>query len=82
MKEKICYKIRHPNGSYSDGGRVPSFSKKGKVWPSVGALKCHLSYVVSTAVYDKCEVIPLVYTIRELSPVDFSQFIANTEDSK
>lgn len=47
MKKPDCvYKIRRDSdGLFSTGGTVPNFTKKGKVWTSMGALKGHLTLV-------------------------------------
>ncbi len=38
------YKIRDKEtGLYSDGGRWPKFSKKGKTWKEIGHVKLHIS---------------------------------------
>jgi len=40
---KYVYKIRHTKTwLYSTGGMSPMWSKNGKVWNSIGSLKCHL----------------------------------------
>jgi len=40
------YKIRRESdGLFSTGGTCPRFTKKGKVWTSMGALKGHLTLV-------------------------------------
>lgn len=41
----IVYKIRRSDGLFSKGGMSPSFSKKGKVWTSKGAVSNHISLV-------------------------------------
>ena len=39
------FKIKSPTGLYSTGGDTPSWSKKGKVWSSKGALSSHITLV-------------------------------------
>ncbi len=55
MKEKppdCVYKIRRlSDGLYSKGGTTPHFSKKGKVWTSLGALNGHLTLVADGGRY-------------------------------
>ena len=56
MTTKIHYQIRNPyTGLYSPGGsdadRV-KWSKNGKVWTSIGALKNHLRQFVKTVSYN------------------------------
>ncbi len=42
--ERIVYKIRRPDGLYSTGGYwEPGWTKSGKAWTSIGALKNHLN---------------------------------------
>ena len=37
------YKIRHPSGNFSTGGRRPHWSKTGKIWHSQRTFAAHLS---------------------------------------
>jgi hypothetical protein len=37
------YKIRDGEGLYSTGGNSPFFTKQGKTWIGLGALKCHIT---------------------------------------
>jgi len=44
MKEKFFYKIKdNDTGLYKCGGTFIRFSKEGKVWKNLAALKLHLS---------------------------------------
>jgi hypothetical protein len=43
VAEQKVYRIRHKQtGLYSLGGHTPNWSKSGKVWRSMGALRNHL----------------------------------------
>jgi hypothetical protein len=54
------YKIRNKQGKYSTGGSYPRFTKAGKVWTSLGALKQHLDLVTTPRVYKDCELVELL----------------------
>lgn len=55
------YKIRNPQGLFSNGGSHPSFTKNGKSWSNIGHVKSHLGYDQSgpakEELYQNCEVI-------------------------
>lgn len=61
---EICYKIkRRSDGLFSNGGSCPKFTKKGKIWRTMGHLRSHLNNVGvrrGFQIYDDCEVIELV----------------------
>jgi large subunit ribosomal protein L5 len=60
----IVYQIQHKDTLlYSTGGRRPRWSKKGKMWTSLGGLKNHLN-LVDTVRYEKAEVIE--YMLEEM----------------
>lgn len=46
-EEKFTYKIqRKSDGLYSTGGSSPGFTRRGKTWSSIGALKGHLGLFI------------------------------------
>lgn len=59
------YKIRRTSdGLFSTGGLAPRWTRSGKAWPSIGALKCHLAQFREggwrggvSKVYAGCEVV-------------------------
>ena len=62
------YKIQHPDGRYSKGGSGPYWTKSGKVWASIGALKNHVNLVTDDWAkykkgrphpYEECTVVVL-----------------------
>jgi len=69
---ELFYKIRREDGLYSCGGAWPRFTKKGKVWRTLGALVGHLHLVNRRKVasmYDDCEVIELQTIITDTRSV-------------
>lgn len=49
------YKIRRADGKFSTGGTTPTFSKHGKVWNTLGHLKCHLTGVADAGRYGETD---------------------------
>ena len=46
MSKTVSFKIRNrATGLFSTGGTTPGFTKNGKSWSSMGALKNHLRWV-------------------------------------
>jgi DNA gyrase/topoisomerase IV subunit A len=41
---QYIYKIRNPDGLFSTGGEVPTFTAKGKVWRARGHITSHLVF--------------------------------------
>lgn len=74
------WKIRNKDGLWSNGGSVPSFSKRGKVWNNLGHLKNHLNsmnprrYDSATGTY---------YYPNKLPPEDWEivEIIVNYDES-
>lgn len=56
------YKIRRRDGLFSSGGHYPNFSKKGKIWRTMGHLRNHLNSLAPGDRYNDCEIIELVST--------------------
>jgi len=49
MANRFIYKIKDTNtGLFSTGGMSPRWTKNGKVWNSIGSLKCHLRQFMAT----------------------------------
>jgi len=48
----MMIKIKNKNGLFSRGGYTPSFTKKGKVWSSLGYVKNHLNQINEDEVFD------------------------------
>lgn len=42
-----AYKIKNAEGLFSKGGTNPTFTKRGKTWGSLGAVKLHLRFFCS-----------------------------------
>lgn len=71
------FKVRNPEGLYSDGGSSPTFSKTGKSWGSLPRLRNHLNLVNATFMsnltygrkhhYEGCEIVR--FTEAESFPV-------------
>jgi hypothetical protein len=64
---EVFYKIRNSKGLFSTGGADPDFTKKGKVWRGIGALKNHLNLMRDTSKYDYCEVVTYELEVKEVS---------------
>ena len=63
------YKVRDRKTKlFSTGGHSPSWSKKGKIWWTKGALSLHLNYVIKQINAD-WEVISLRTDVEEVIPV-------------
>ena len=82
----ISFKIRRKSdGLFSTGGTTPKFTKNGKTWSSIGALKNHLNLMngkrwdsywkqylpINKTYYDDCEVVELNITETYLGVSDF-----------
>ncbi len=74
---KSIFKIRRISDSlFSAGGPFPTFDKSGKIWKSIGAVKCHIKLVrsyYSRIRYDNTEVIE--YMPVEVNTVSMEQFL-------
>lgn len=61
---EVNYKIkRRSDDLFSTGGSFPRFTKKGKIWRTLGHLRSHLNSVGvrrGYQVYDDCEIVELV----------------------
>jgi hydroxyacyl-ACP dehydratase HTD2-like protein with hotdog domain len=64
MAEEIFYKIkRRSDDLFSNGGSYPKFTKKGKIWRTLGHLRSHLNSVGilrGFQIYEDCEIVELV----------------------
>jgi hypothetical protein len=84
--------IRHkPTGTYSTGGTSPTFTTKGKVWNSLGALKNHLNLATDSywtpkhiglrsefRKYADCEVVTFeVVQNEKVAPFVLSEYLTN-----
>lgn len=62
---EILYKIYNPEiDRYSEGGALPSWSKKGKTWGSIKDMQSHFRLLKSYGkvpgqIYGNCEVVIL-----------------------
>ena len=71
--EEVFYKIkRRSDGLFSAGGHYPNFSKKGKIWRTMGHLRNHLNSIAPSErdVYDDCDIVELVSTEHILCSVN------------
>ena len=73
MEIKI-YKIENKNGMFSGGGTYPRWTKKGKTWSDIGAVKRHLVQFCSSyewennkTVYSWKNNIPEDWTVLEIT---------------
>lgn len=80
MGEQCVYKIRKANGLFSSGGSEPRFTKKGKVWGSLGALKQHLALFSNFGMYEGCEVVAFEYIETEATPVN--SFVQDVREAR
>jgi hypothetical protein len=87
MSEKRYFKIRDPKtGLYSKGGGSPRWTKHGKEWHSLGALKNHINLLFghsnSRKHYEGCELIEFVLTETSHAMVNLQELIASTQTLK
>ncbi len=80
MSEKKMYRIRNQDGRYSNGGRFPRFTGKGKIWTTLGGLKSHLnltykSYPTDVVVEETLLTIGGEYPVSEL----YKEIVAKRE---
>lgn len=70
--EKKLWKIRNKKtGLFSNGGKVPKFTKNGKLWSCKGHLRLHLkqfSEYELQKIYKDCEVV--AYSMEEIDRKD------------
>jgi hypothetical protein len=55
----MLVKIRNKDGLFSKGGNAPYFTKKGKMWSSLGYVKSHIRQINEDKlkkVYKDCEI--------------------------
>src|SRR5271157_5755914 len=85
---KLVYKIRRrSDGLFSAGGGWPNFKKKGKQWPSLGALHAHFNMVTAgihggrSERYDNCEIVDIEIDEHEIGVKDVNQYIRQREAS-
>lgn len=70
------YKIQNKDGEYSCGGMYPHFSKHGKAWTSIGALKNHINQIHRNCkIYDNCQIVEYVVISSPSSFTPFEQFV-------
>lgn len=82
MKKTVIYKVRRQtDGLYSTGGIAPTFSEKGKVWNTLGALKNHLNLLNKSGAscYQDCEIVPIEVTYRETKATPMIDFIEDRQ---
>lgn len=74
----IVYKIRRPDGMFSNGGQWPSFSKTGKVWKRQRDLTCHLNQLSPSlyGAYDNCDVVAYKLTETEVETKSVGSYLA------
>lgn len=86
MQFKLFKIIDTNTGLFSDGGVHPTFSKKGKTWKTIGALKSHLVMVRDGLKYNKKNIkTPLNWTVVELRyelAEEITHLAANLIDQK
>lgn len=84
----IAWKIRRKDGLYSTGGLCPKWSKRGKVWNSIGSLKNHLHLLdkrqrdLSTGFYAEAEVVCLRISVDEQVVSSVNLLISEQEEAK
>ena len=84
------FKIRNPrSGLFSAGGMWPSFTKRGKEWPSLGALKNHITQIAKNgtafhglSVYNGCELLEITLTESSQGTHDLQAMIAETKATR
>lgn len=70
MIEETVYKIRHTaSGRYSNGGTSPHFTRTGKTWRNLGALKQHLRLAGKCVAYRECELVVITRKVIEVETV-------------
>lgn len=71
VTDRTFYRIKNAAGLYSAGTSYPRFTRQGKRWESLAALKNHLHIVKATGHYDGCvlETIQVTETISGTIPV-------------
>jgi hypothetical protein len=75
---EMFYKIRNrKTGLFATEGCYPSFSKKGKIWRTIGYLKSHLNGIRIADVYKDCEIIE--YETYQKSVIDMISFEKDLE---
>jgi len=83
------YKIRNPQGLFSRGGCLPKWSKKGKTWTNIGALKSHLTMLrhdrecyktlprtpFAKDAYEGCEVLEFTYVPTQSNTIPIVSYL-------
>jgi hypothetical protein len=84
--------IRHkPTGHFSTGGMSPTFTTKGKVWNSLGALKNHLNFATDNywnpknigvrsefRKYPECEIVSFeMISAEKPGPFEMVEYLNN-----
>lgn len=74
----IIYKIkRRRDGLFSTGGSSPTFTKKGKVWTSRGAVTSHLNLVNNIWYwYRDCDLVEYEVVEKQMTSQTLEQVIA------
>lgn len=79
---KYVHMIRQKSNPemFSNGGMYPSFSKKGKMWTSAGALNGHISQVPEKTLrktYKDAEIV--TFELKETAVLDMTEAFARME---
>lgn len=90
MAEQYVYKIRKKSdGLFSTGGSRPRFTKKGKVWASIGHIRNHLnlplgySDIPAWTQYVNVRDLEVVqYAVGEVSVWPLKQFTKEKDERK
>lgn len=90
----MIYKIKNKNGTFSKGGMRPTFSKKGKVWPSKAAIMSHCALASWNSpivdgipacirkVYGECTVIEIDDVNGGITETNFEEWYVNNRIKK
>jgi hypothetical protein len=90
LKDGYEYQIQRSDGLFSTGGYWPRFSKRGKIWRTIGHLKAHLRYFSNlknrypehyTDHYQDCVVVKYVLC-RSVAKDDITPASLMSEDGK
>lgn len=67
------FKIKNQQGLFSTGGIFPEWSKRGKVWKTLGNLKSHLTLIANERnykIYNGCNIVEFEMIEKSITPVD------------
>jgi len=74
----MLIRIRNAQGLYSKGGYMPSFTKSGKTWSSLGYVKSHLNQINKSEIreiYQGCTLVEIDENTASIKESPMSDFI-------